>query len=70
MVASFVFCVYALHVSSGVFVAGMTVVTGLGDVIVSLVKAFLFGLGSRADRFATKGISGRRRTGRRRQRRQ
>jgi phospholipid/cholesterol/gamma-HCH transport system permease protein len=44
MVASFVFCVYALHVSSGVFVAGMTVVTGLGDVIVSLVKAFLFGL--------------------------
>lgn len=46
MIASFVFCVYALHVSAGVFVAGMTVVTGLGDVIVSLVKAFLFGLGA------------------------
>lgn len=44
MVASFLFCVYALNVSAGVFVAGMTVVTGLGDVIVSLVKAFLFGL--------------------------
>lgn len=44
MIASFVFCVYALHVSAGVFVAGMTVVTGLGDVIVSLIKAFLFGL--------------------------
>ncbi len=44
MIASFLFCVYALHVSAGVFVAGMTVVTGLGDVIVSLIKAFLFGL--------------------------
>lgn len=46
MVASFFFCTYFLHVSAGVFVAGMTVVTGLGDVVVSLVKAFLFGLGA------------------------
>lgn len=46
MLASFFFCVFALNVSAGVFVAGMTVVTGLGDVIVSIIKAFLFGLGA------------------------
>ena len=68
MIASFVFCVYALHVSAGVFVAGMTVVTGLGDVLVSLVKAFLFGLG--AGLIACCGDLGRRRPSRRRQRRQ
>ena len=46
MVASFFFCVFVLNVSAGVFVSGMTVVTGLGDVLVSVVKAFLFGLAS------------------------
>lgn len=46
MIASFFFCVFVLHVSAGVFVSGMTVVTGLGDVLVSVVKAFLFGLAS------------------------
>jgi phospholipid/cholesterol/gamma-HCH transport system permease protein len=44
MIASFFFCVFVLNVSAGVFVSGMTVVTGLGDVLVSVVKAFLFGL--------------------------
>jgi phospholipid/cholesterol/gamma-HCH transport system permease protein len=46
MIASFFFCVFVLNVSAGVFVSGMTVVTGLGDVLVSVVKAFLFGLAS------------------------
>jgi phospholipid/cholesterol/gamma-HCH transport system permease protein len=46
MIASFFFCVFVLDVSAGVFVSGMTVVTGLGDVLVSVVKAFLFGLAS------------------------
>jgi phospholipid/cholesterol/gamma-HCH transport system permease protein len=46
MVASFFFCVFVLNVSAGVFVSGMTVVTGLGDVLVSVIKAFLFGLAS------------------------
>lgn len=44
MIASFFFCVYNLHVSAGVFIAGMTLVTGVGDVVVSMVKAALFGL--------------------------
>lgn len=46
MVVSLFFCSDALHVSPGAFVSGMTVVTGLGDVVVSLVKSFLFGLGA------------------------
>lgn len=44
MIASFAFCVFSLHVSAGAFISGMTVVTGLGDVVVSVTKAFLFGL--------------------------
>lgn len=46
MTVSLFFCSDALHVSPGAFVSGMTVVTGLGDVVVSLVKSFLFGLGA------------------------
>lgn len=46
MVVSLFFCSNALHVSPGAFVSGMTVVTGLGDVVVSLVKSLLFGLGA------------------------
>jgi phospholipid/cholesterol/gamma-HCH transport system permease protein len=46
MVASFFFCVFFLDVSAGVFISGMTVVTGVGDVFVSVIKAFLFGLAS------------------------
>jgi phospholipid/cholesterol/gamma-HCH transport system permease protein len=41
---AFFFCVYVQHVSSGAFVAGLTLLTGMPDVIVSLVKATLFGM--------------------------
>ena len=35
---------YVQHVSPGAFVAGLTLLTGTADVIVSLVKATLFGM--------------------------
>jgi phospholipid/cholesterol/gamma-HCH transport system permease protein len=41
---AFAFSVFAQHVTPGAFVAGLTFVTGLGDVILGLVKAVLFGL--------------------------
>ena len=41
---SYVFVVFVQHVTPGSFVAGMTLLTGLPQVIVSLVKAMLFGL--------------------------
>ncbi len=41
---AFFFCVYVQHVSPGAFVAGLTLLTGMPDVIVSLVKAMLFGM--------------------------
>jgi phospholipid/cholesterol/gamma-HCH transport system permease protein len=41
---SYVFVVFVQHVTPGSFVAGMTLLTGLPQVIVSLVKALLFGL--------------------------
>jgi phospholipid/cholesterol/gamma-HCH transport system permease protein len=41
---AFFFCVYVQHVSPGAFVAGLTLLTGMPDVIVSLVKATLFGM--------------------------
>ncbi|MDO2968216.1 ABC transporter permease [Mycobacteroides abscessus subsp. bolletii] len=41
---AYVFCVYLQHVSPGAFVAGLTLVTGPGDVIIAMVKAALFGL--------------------------
>ncbi|MEZ0381527.1 MlaE family ABC transporter permease [Mycobacterium sp. pW045] len=40
----FVFSVYFQHVTPGAFVAGLTLITGLSDVVVCLVKATLFGL--------------------------
>lgn len=40
----FAFSVFFQHVTPGAFVAGLTLVTGLGDVVVSLIKAALFGL--------------------------
>jgi phospholipid/cholesterol/gamma-HCH transport system permease protein len=40
---AFLFTVYVQHVSPGAFVAGLTLLTGLPDVIVALVKAALFG---------------------------
>jgi phospholipid/cholesterol/gamma-HCH transport system permease protein len=44
LAGGFVFSVYFQNVSPGAFVAGMTIITGLGDVVVALVKATLFGL--------------------------
>jgi len=41
---SYLFVVFVQHVTPGAFVAGMTLLTGLPQVIVSLVKAMLFGL--------------------------
>lgn len=44
LAGGFFFSVYFQHVTPGAFVAGMTLVTGLGDVVVGLVKATVFGL--------------------------
>lgn len=44
LTGAYIFCVYIQNVSPGAFAAGLTLLTGLGDVIVSLVKATLFGL--------------------------
>lgn len=41
---TYVFSVYVQHVSPGAFVDHLTLLTGVGDVVVSLVKATLFGL--------------------------
>jgi len=40
----YIFAVFVQHVSAGAFIAGMTLITGAADVIVSLIKASLFGL--------------------------
>ena len=44
LTGAFFFTVYIQHVSAGAFVAGLTLLTGITDVIVSLVKATLFGM--------------------------
>ena len=44
LVGSYVFVVYVQHVTPGAFVAGMTLLVGLPEVIISLIKATLFGL--------------------------
>ena len=44
LVGGFVFGVFFQHVTPGSFVASMTLVTGLGDVVVAMVKATVFGL--------------------------
>jgi phospholipid/cholesterol/gamma-HCH transport system permease protein len=41
---SYFFVVYVQNVTPGAFVAGLTLLTGLPQVIVSLIKALLFGL--------------------------
>jgi phospholipid/cholesterol/gamma-HCH transport system permease protein len=46
LTGAFLFCVYIQHVSAGAFVAGLTLLTGTADVVVSMVKAMLFGLGA------------------------
>lgn len=40
----YVFVVYVQHVTPGAFISGLTLVTGLPEVIISVVKATLFGL--------------------------
>ena len=40
----FLFSVFVQHVTPGAFVSGMTLITGLSDVVVSMLKATLFGL--------------------------
>jgi phospholipid/cholesterol/gamma-HCH transport system permease protein len=44
LVGSYFFVVYIQNVTPGAFAAGITLLTGLPQVIVSLVKALLFGL--------------------------
>ncbi|BBY75357.1 ABC transporter permease [Mycolicibacterium parafortuitum] len=44
LVGGFIFSVFIQHVTPGAFVSGLTVITGVDDVIISLVKAALFGL--------------------------
>ena len=40
----FMFSVFLQHVTPGAFVGGLTLLTGLYDVVISLIKATLFGL--------------------------
>jgi phospholipid/cholesterol/gamma-HCH transport system permease protein len=44
IVGGFFFSVFLQHVTPGAFVAGMTLLTGLPEIIISLTKAALFGL--------------------------
>jgi phospholipid/cholesterol/gamma-HCH transport system permease protein len=44
LAGSFAFAVFAQHVTPGAFVAGLTLLTGPADVVISVVKATLFGL--------------------------
>src|SRR5258705_5029839 len=44
LAGGFVFSVYFQHVTPGAFVAGMTLITGLSDVVTALIKATLVGL--------------------------
>ncbi|BBX65146.1 ABC transporter permease [Mycobacterium saskatchewanense] len=56
LVGSFFFSVFVQHVTPGAFVAGLTLVTGLSDVILGLCKGALFGM-SAALIACYKGIS-------------
>nr|WP_228032133.1 ABC transporter permease [Mycolicibacterium sp. P9-22] len=44
LAGGFAFSVFFQNVTPGAFVAGLTLVTGVGDVVVSLIKATLFGM--------------------------
>ncbi|QLL10410.1 MlaE family ABC transporter permease [Mycobacterium vicinigordonae] len=44
LVGAFIFSVFFQHVTPGAFVAGLTLITGMPQLIISLVKAPLFGL--------------------------
>jgi phospholipid/cholesterol/gamma-HCH transport system permease protein len=44
LAGSFFFSVFIQHVTPGAFAAGMTILTGLPDVILGVVKGALFGM--------------------------
>lgn len=44
LVGGFVFSVFLQHVTPGAFVSGLTLVVGLGEFLIALIKAALFGL--------------------------
>ena len=44
LTGSYIFVVFVQHVTPGAFITGMTLVTGLPQVVISLIKATLFGL--------------------------
>jgi phospholipid/cholesterol/gamma-HCH transport system permease protein len=44
LAGAFLFSVFVQHITPGAFVASMTLVTGLSDVVTALIKAALFGL--------------------------
>jgi len=44
LTGGFLFSVFFQHVTPGAFVASLTLITGVSDVVVSMVKATLFGL--------------------------
>ncbi len=44
LVGGFAFSVFVQHVTPGAFIGGLTVITSAADVIISLIKAALFGL--------------------------
>ena len=44
LAGALLFCVFIQHVSAGAFIAGLTLLTGIADVVVALIKAALFGL--------------------------
>jgi phospholipid/cholesterol/gamma-HCH transport system permease protein len=56
LVGSFYFSVYVQHVTPGAFAASLTLLTGLSDVILGVVKGALFGM-SAALIACYKGIS-------------
>lgn len=59
LAGSFAFAVFVQHVTPGAFVAGLTLLTGLPDVILGLVKGALFGMAA-ATIACYKGMSVRR----------
>lgn len=44
LMGAFTFSVFVQHVTPGAFVSGLTLVTGIDEVVISIVKATLFGL--------------------------
>lgn len=44
LIGGFFFAVFFQHVTPGSFVAGLTLITGVSDVLISTIKATLFGL--------------------------